>query len=52
VCPGLGVSMPSSTCVTPAADGQSCDLTNGPGCLAPAVCASGKCALRDGSACH
>jgi hypothetical protein len=51
-CPGLGAAMPSSTCVSATGDGQTCDAKNGPGCLGPAVCVSGKCTVPDGAACH
>ena len=39
------------TCQAHAADGATCDNTNGPGCLAPAICLNGKCTLPDPSSC-
>lgn len=39
-------------CVPPAADGASCDAQNGPGCLLPARCVSGKCLVADPSSCR
>lgn len=38
-------------CVPAAEDGRACDLTIGPGCLRPARCVSGVCAVPDVSAC-
>jgi hypothetical protein len=47
------------TCKAPAADGQACDTTNGPPCLAPARCVTGggtattgTCQLNDAAMCH
>jgi hypothetical protein len=39
------------TCQAHAADGASCDDTNGPSCLSPALCLNGKCTLPDPSSC-
>jgi hypothetical protein len=55
-CSGNGrCTMPAGsltgTCEAPAADGAMCDTTNGPTCLAPAVCTNGACKVPDASAC-
>jgi hypothetical protein len=42
----------TGTCLAAALEGAACDATNGPHCLAPAYCSSGKCALPDATACH
>jgi hypothetical protein len=42
----------TGTCEAPAADGASCDATNGPLCLAPALCINGACTLPDPASCH
>ncbi|HVH46671.1 MAG TPA: hypothetical protein VM925_30225 [Labilithrix sp.] len=39
-------------CVPPAADGTSCNTTNGPLCSLPARCVSGFCALPNPAACQ
>ncbi len=39
------------TCTAPAADGAACDLTKGPGCMAPAQCLSGTCTIVDPATC-
>ena len=42
----------AGTCKAPAADGASCDLTKGPGCVPPASCVDGLCKLEDPTACQ
>ena len=39
-------------CIPPAADGASCDFLDGPECLPPAQCISGKCLVPDPTACR
>ena len=39
------------TCMKPAADGATCDPNNGPPCLFPAGCVSGKCTLPSPTVC-
>jgi hypothetical protein len=41
-----------SKCIAPAADGASCDFLDGPECLPPAQCISGKCLVPDPTACR
>lgn len=51
-CEGAGVcGQASGTCVAPATEGSNCDPANGPGCMAPAVCLGGKCAIAESSFC-
>ncbi len=40
------------TCVAGAADGATCDATNGPMCTAPATCVNGRCEVPDPTMCH
>lgn len=42
----------SSICVAPAADGKSCNPTASIGCMSPATCQNGVCALFDPASCH
>jgi hypothetical protein len=51
-CKGLEAPKYQGTCVAAAADGESCDLTNGPFCKPGAVCTSGKCVLPDPAKCR
>jgi hypothetical protein len=52
-----GANPMMGTCKADAADGAACDTTNGPGCIAPAKCATpagataGTCTLADASKC-
>jgi hypothetical protein len=52
-----GANPMMGVCKADAADGAACDTTNGPGCIAPAKCATaagstaGTCVLADGSKC-
>jgi hypothetical protein len=41
----------SGTCQATAADGATCDDTNGPKCVAPAHCVGGVCKITDPSSC-
>jgi hypothetical protein len=54
ICPGSGTcdSLMGGNCNSAAADGTSCDPTNGPTCMPPARCSGGTCALPDSSSCH
>jgi hypothetical protein len=40
-----------SVCIASVAEGQSCDLVNGPRCAFPAICLGGKCVLRSPAQC-
>ncbi|MEW5855510.1 MAG: hypothetical protein AB2A00_42445 [Myxococcota bacterium] len=40
------------TCLGAAADGNTCDVQQGPRCLSPAACASGQCKLSNPDACQ
>lgn len=42
----------TGACIAPAADGASCDASNGPGCLAGAACIGGICRLEDPASCR
>jgi hypothetical protein len=53
-CSGSGVCKVAQgaltgNCVPPVTDGLPCDPTNGPGCLPPAVCVAGTCAVLQAS---
>jgi hypothetical protein len=41
----------TGTCVGPAADGATCDATNGPDCTTPAKCVAGTCQLPGSMSC-
>jgi hypothetical protein len=55
-CSGGGIcvlaSATTGTCQAAILDGMPCDAANGPGCLSPATCTNGKCAVPDPSSCH
>ena len=51
-CKGLGAMSSTGTCQAPAADGSSCDATNGPFCTSPSTCVNGACKIDDPSGCH
>jgi len=50
VCGAAGLCV-NGKCVAAAADGAACDATNGPPCMADAVCAGSKCVVPDPAAC-
>jgi hypothetical protein len=52
LCAGAAAPTYKGTCVGFAADGASCDATNGPLCDVGAVCASGTCQIPEPSKCH
>jgi hypothetical protein len=48
-----GALATTGTCEAPAADGASCDDTNGPPCMPPAVCSAAKvCTIAAPDSCH
>jgi hypothetical protein len=51
LCKGSSGTTPGS-CEAPAADGAACDATNGPPCLAPAVCDGSVCKITDPGTCN
>jgi hypothetical protein len=52
LCQGAGVCpQAAGTCIAPVPEGEVCDATNGPGCMAPALCLQGKCTIADSSLC-
>jgi hypothetical protein len=51
-CKGLAAPTYMGTCQAPAADGATCDATNGPFCVSPSVCVNGACKIDDPSGCH
>jgi hypothetical protein len=51
-CQGAGVcGNASGTCIAPSPEGGPCDPVNGPGCMAPAFCLSGKCTIANSTFC-
>jgi hypothetical protein len=51
-CQGETAPSYQGTCIAAAADGATCDATNGPTCTDPAVCVNGTCELPDPTMCH
>ncbi|HEY8040008.1 MAG TPA: hypothetical protein VIF15_09455 [Polyangiaceae bacterium] len=52
LCMGLSATVTKGTCIPPAKEGAACNVTAGPPCMRPAICASGVCTLPDSSTCH
>ncbi|MGH7285186.1 MAG: hypothetical protein ACRELY_26995 [Polyangiaceae bacterium] len=50
ICKGASGLTPG-TCTAAAVDGASCDETNGPACVSPAICTGGVCKVPDPSTC-
>jgi hypothetical protein len=56
LCAAAGLCNPPNatvgTCMASAPDGMNCDSTNGPPCMAPAVCENGVCTIPNPSNCN